>query len=1367
MRRTVRIVPLVLVFFSFALTTTAQIKPRHTDPLTSKVLAPAGFVATVAPEAADAIASQLDPATLADISAFRSAAGGTWAFHVDRRSGGMALAEGRGVRWSGASLGDMAAHATALMTQYPALFQVPLSQLALDRKASLNFGERKQYWNVVFTQHLNGVPVEGARVVFRVNNGNLVQFGVDRTVPRLDAVRVSPLGLTAARNALATFLGGILPSDVFVENGELLWIGRGTADKVGYTGPVGQGWSPALAYRFTFRRDGAIGTWQALVDAATAKVIRFVDANAYAGDEQVTAKASVYTLTNCQDPNNCVPGSEDETAVTMPFARIEFAGGTCEGDGCFTNSAGAYSYPSGAQSSTTILDGKYFQVVDTCGVTTPLALRPEGIDLGTSAKLTTGTNTDCAPATMQSAPGTGAHFAGPGSTHSSRNTYYHLNLIGQKSRFYLPHNDWLKGVEGESAATIPILVNLPPACNAFWNGITLNFMRVTPGLFCNNTGELPDVFLHEYGHGLDSNDLTGTAPESATGEAMGDTFALLEGQHSCIGTGFRLTDPTDPFWANTAGYGNGSRRCSGVRDLDYTKFCLLPDRLVGGLPVNPTPRPEGCRALAIDPDAPQGSRSGLNPPAEPVADAGTPARWNHMIATAPVGVADGQSNYWNCGPPETTGCAGPLNHGCHCESLIASQANWDFAKRLIKSRFGGDVYGLQGPKEISGWQVMDRLWYLTRDIAISAYSVTGDGQTNGCAIDNWYATYRFIDDNDGNLANGTPHSDVMFSAFDLHGIACGAAGDAANQSIGCGAPLPAPTLSVCDTKTPVVLKWTAVAGATQYRILRNTIGANFGYKPIALVPASQLSFADTDVAPGVAYFYTVQPVGENASCYGQVSNSISVTPDACTTSSIAAPGGLTLSTPSANAVKVSWNAVGGAGSYVVLRKDASCEIAGAYVPVATVNGTSWTDTNVQGTHTYSYRVAASASACATCPGPQSSCESISATGACTLPPVFAGVRSVVASTSGVCKLTVNWSPGQASCGASGVTYSVHRSTSADFTPAASNLIATGLSGASYADYGVTSGTRYYYVVRATDSNGNSDGNTVRRYEVATGTLTAGTFVDDGGDAGPAKLIRSLSPRNDWSVRFNGSGNVTKFYATSASGNYADNSCMGLETPTLELEPGAALSFRTRYAIEPGWDGGFVEVATEAGGFSNWTKLQSVTYPGVMASVTVIGCGNGGFADGEHTFTGTTAQQWLTFSGSLDDYAGERVRVRFLFASDEAAPPVNPFDGWLVDDVIITNVLMPASCELSPDAPAISRIVPNSGPAGGGNIVNIMGVNLDGVTEVTFGGVPAAITGSTPTSVTVLAPAHPPGVTAVSVTTEDGTATLTEGYTFLP
>lgn len=1346
-----RLVVLCLVLT--AVSAVGQVVPRHADLLLSKVVAPAGFVATVAPEA---LGAQADPATASDATAFRLASGGNWKFWVDRRSGGVALAEGQGVQWiapgSEASLDDLAARALALVGAYPNLFQVPASQLQLDRKASLNFGEQNQYWSLTFKQVINHVPVDGARVVFRLSRGNLVQFGVDRVQPlRLSLGGITPtLSVAQARALLGVFLGGLLPNDLFTEDGVLLWVPRGTNDAVGYTGPVGQGWQPALAYRFTFSRDGSLGTWQVLIDARTGAVLRFVDANAYA-EQPVTAKASVYKETNCENPSDCVSGNQDETPVTMPFLHLQFVGGDCTGEGCFTNSAGAYTYPAGAQSSASILDGKYFQVVDTCGAVAPLALKPDGVDFGTADKLPTGTNTDCAPASRQSSPGTLPLFAGTGDTHSARNTYYHLSLINQKGRTYLPANDWMQGVNGTAGSTI-VLTNLPPACNAFWNGITLNFMRVTPGLFCNNTGEIPDVFLHEWGHGLDDNDATGTAPESATGEAMGDSFALLQGQHSCIGSGFRLKDPTDPYWANTAGYGNGSRRCSGVRDLDYTKFCWLPDRSVS-LPVNVAPRPEGCRALALDPDAPNGSRSGPNAVAEPAGETGTPARWNHMLANNAV--ADGQSNFWSCGGPETTGCAGPLNHGCHCESQIASQSNWDLAKKLIKTEFGGDVYGVQGPKEISGWQYMDRLWYLTRDIAVSGYSVTGTGQTNGCGIDNWFSTYRFIDDDNGNLADGTPHAGIIFAAFDLHATACGLAADASNQTAGCGTPVPAPTLSVCDNKTPVTLQWSASPGATQYRILRNTVGANFGYTPIATVPASQLSFSDSDVAAGVSYFYAVQPVGASASCFGFTSNTASVVPQACPANAgVNPPASISLATPAANQVRVSWTPSSGAAAYLVYRKDDACDLGGSYTQVGMVAGsTTFTDTaNLQGGHTYSYQVAAASTACATCPSTPSSCESISATGACSIPPTFAGVRSVTASAGGVCKLTVNWSPATSNCGSS-VTYSVYRSTDPLFTPSAANRVATGLSATSYSDYGVSGGTRYYYVVRATDGAGNTDGNLARRNEVAAGQLTAGTFADDGGDAGPAKMFRSSPNHNDWSVRSGGTGNATKFWATSATGDYAPGSCMALESPTMTATANSTLTFRSSYMIEPGWDGGFVEVATEAGGFSNWTKLASVNYPGVMASEDDPGCGPG-WADGERVFTGTSANQWLNFSGSLAAYADQRIRFRFNFASD-GSNPVDVYPGWFIDDITVTNVLLPGGCTAAPSA-APTSLSPAGGPTSGGTSVTISGNSFENGASVSFGGVPAtSVTVTSPTQLTAVTPPHGSGAVDVTVTNPTG------------
>ncbi len=1240
--------------------------------LDARVIAPVGFVATVVPVELSKVIDQVPAETLSAVSAFEAEAGTSWRFYLDRRSGGMALAEGRGLAWAPPyarmSPAELEADARDFMQRYPALFQVPDFQLVLDPKGTVNLGEREQYWNVVFKQVSGGVPVEGARVVFRVADGKLVQFGVDRTVP-VGTPFKSTAGLLSAvqaRNALSTYVGGLTDADRVMENGTLTWVVRGADETGEYTGPIGAGWQPEIVYRFGFIRNASPQSWQALVDAKSGQVVRFVDQTEYAS----LLKASVYTTTNCADPLNCVPGTATETTVTIPNASLNFAGGTCSGNACYSNSAGAFSYPSGAVSATTALDGKYFRLTDTCGALAASAVAPGDIDLGTSlSNPPLNTNTDCAPATRQSAPNSGTIANGSGDTHSARNTFYHLNLINQKARVYLPNNQWLKGVDGASGSAL-LNVNLPPECNAFWQGTTgtLNFMRQTPGLGCNNTGEIPDVFLHEWGHGLDQNDATGTAPEGGTGEAMGDTFALLQGQHSCMGPGFLLD--VSGAWGNQAGYGTGSELCSGVRDMDYTKFCYHGTAA-------------GCTASPDPGDAPNGSRSGLTPPVNPP-DSGTPARWNTMIAGAST-ATNGESEFYACGGAETNGCAGALGHGCHCESMIGSQSNWDLAKKLIAFEFGGDIYRVpQGPLEVSGWQYMDRLWYLTRDLAVSSYSATGPaptGTTNGCGINNWFTTYRFIDDDDGDLSNGTPHAGIIFQAFDLHATACGSAFDASNQPTGCATPVAAPTLSACDTKSPVQLNWTSSPGATEYRVLRNTIGCGFGFTPVATVGGGRTYFEDPDVAPGIPYYYSVQPVGASESCYGLASNCVAVTPSSCAASPLPAPTGVQLAKPGNNQVDVSWNTVAGAGSYKVYRKSGDCASTSPFVAIKVVSAptVSLHDTDgLAGQQTYSYQVAASDSSCASCTSPASACVSVVVDGPCLVTPDFAGLSTISAPAVNDCRLDLAWPAATPHCGGA-LTYNVYRGTTASFQPGPATLRATGVTGTGYMDGTVASGTRYYYVVRAVDGYGNTDGNSKRLSEVPVGTLTPGTYTDDAGDTGTVKFSPGsiAAYANTWAIRPNdGTNDATKLYVTTPSGNYPDNACMGLESGTIFLGANPTLSFRSYYDMEQGWDGGYVDVSTEAGGFSDWTKLSTINYPGIMAGpLGDPACGYPGFADGQMVFTGTSQTGYQTFSGSLSAYANQRIRIRFLFSSDSS----NDQTGWFIDDISVTDAKLPGPC----------------------------------------------------------------------------------------
>ncbi len=73
------------------------------------------------------------------------------------------------------------------------------------------------------------------------------------------------------------------------------------------------------------------------------------------------------------------------------------------------------------------------------------------------------------------------------------------------------------------------------------------------------------------------------------------------------------------------------------------------------------------------------------------------------------------------------------------------------------------------------------------------------------------------------------------------------------------------------------------------------------------------------------------------------------------------------------------------------------------------------------------------------------------------------------------------------------------------------------------------------------------------------------------------------------------------------------------------------------------------------------------------------------------------------------------------------------------------------------APTITTLNPTSGPTSGGNTVTITGTNLASATQVLFGTNPATILTNTPTQITATAPAGPPSVVNVTVTTPGGTS----------
>ncbi len=211
----------------------------------------------------------------------------------------------------------------------------------------------------------------------------------------------------------------------------------------------------------------------------------------------------------------------------------------------------------------------------------------------------------------------------------------------------------------------------------------------------------------------------------------------------------------------------------------------------------------------------------------------------------------------------------PCGKEQHCETYVAAEAMFDLATRDLTAA-GLDVD--------TAWQLTDKLWYKSRQgSGGNAYNCALPS-SDGCGAGSWFTKLRNIDDDDGNLANGTPHAAAIFNAFNRHAIACGAATDPSNQNSSTCPALATPTAAATAGSSSVNLSWSAVPNAANYLILRNDQGCSSGHTIVATVPAPTTSYTDTDLPNGSPLFYAVQAQGANTSCESALSACQSATP---------------------------------------------------------------------------------------------------------------------------------------------------------------------------------------------------------------------------------------------------------------------------------------------------------------------------------------------------------------------------------------------------------------------------------------------------------------------------------------------------------
>jgi hypothetical protein len=644
--------------------------------------------------------------------------------------------------------------------------------------------------------------------------------------------------------------------------------------------------------------------------------------------------------------------------------------------------------------------------------------------------------------------------------------------------------------------------------------------------------------------------------------------------------------------------------------------------------------------------------------------------------------------------------SGPCGRQVHCAAAPSRQSAWDLVARDLRAA----PFNLDSQ---TAFLVGNKLFYQGSGLIGAWHSCTCGGTSDGCGATNGYMQWITADDDDGNLGNGTPHMTAINAAFARHNMACAAP---APQNSGCsGGPANAPTVTATPGNNQVLLTWTAAAGATRYWVFRSEGfgGCNFGKALIAEVTG--LTFTDTQVVNGRPYAYNVVAAGASSACYSPAGTCLTVTPVPA-----AGPNNLVATASAPNVISLVWTPEPAAASYRVYRAVGACPQPNYTLLASNVPTPTYNDTTVSGGITYSYVVTWVDSA-----GSESgfsNCDDATATGQCTVPPVFAGVASVSSAGTSNCALDVAWAAATPSCPSTTVKYNVYRSLTPGFTPSASNLRQSCVNALTFQDTNVLSGTRYYYKVRAEDSttngsglcnSGNEDQNLVEASGVPRGPST--TITDNVESGGDFWTTAGGSGSNPWSIVTTASHSPTHSWFVADPAVVTDQSLATVAAGNIPA--GFVLSFWHRYNTEApapptGYDGHVLEYSLDG---TTWTDILGAQGPIPANAARFLQNGYDRTISTSFQNPLSGRQAWsgdnLAFQEvrvNMADFAGHDVLLRFRFGSDNSVSDV----GVWVDDI---SYRFPGTCTTVPTQAAEAAALAVDG---GGNGVLQPGETAD-------------------------------------------------------
>ncbi|GHU55930.1 hypothetical protein FACS189442_4040 [Spirochaetia bacterium] len=389
---------------------------------------------------------------------------------------------------------------------------------------------------------------------------------------------------------------------------------------------------------------------------------------------------------------------------------------------------------------------------------------------------------------------------------------------------------------------------------------------------------------------------------------------------------------------------------------------------------------------------------------------------------------------------------------------------------------------------------------------------------------------------------------------------------------GTSADLAAPSgLNVsAQFSTSMDISWNAVSGAASYKIYRDNSAAGI---------SNTAAYTDTGLTAGTTYSYKVSAVSSNGT-EGPQSSSVSGTTLAPSLDPLPGPPeGVGITVLSFAEIRVSWNAVSGADSYMVYY---GTEATGSSQYGGTASGSPFTVTGLQPGTAYYFTVKAGNSA-----GWSDGSSPVSGTTA-----VLAVPSGLSVSTQSSEAMSISWN---AVSGAS--SYNIYRSNSSSgpFTGiGAGNTTA-------YTDTGLTANTTYWYKVSAVNGT-----------EGAQSGAVSGT-TNDIILAAPTGLSAAAQSRSGMTISWSavsGAASYKIYRLNSSTGTFTN---IGASNTTSYSDTGLTADTMYYYAIN-----------AVTGGGTEGTRSETVS--GITLSVgtvvtTLAGSGAADYADG----TGTAAK----------------------------------------------------------------------------------------------------------------------------------------------